>query len=208
MFFTGKLICKFQTEERYPFRCTGMIFTRADGQCFMPPVIVHQAENCTQDLHWNLPSDWLFHNMPLVYMNRGGQMKAMSLFSRTCGASKINPQVLLFDVHDSHFDDRSTHLLWSQNTPPFILKSGDSTNDYPNDNGPNLNLKKYYGIAKLKWQRQHGTMKFTPTHTSSVIVDIWHSFQQKPASVIIEAFKKTKLLSLSPPDHDNNPEHV
>ena len=77
-------------------------------------------------------------------------MKAMSLFSRTYGASKINPQVLFFDGHDSHFDDRDTHLLLSHHISPFIFNSGDSTNNQPNDNGPNLNLERYYGIAKLK----------------------------------------------------------
>ena len=77
----------------------------------MSPMIVRQAENYTQDLHWNLPSDWLVHNTPSGYMDRDGWMKAMSLFSRTCGASKMNPQVLFFDGHDSHFDDRATHIL-------------------------------------------------------------------------------------------------
>ena len=33
---------------------------------------------------------------------------------------------------------------------------------------------------------------------------MWHSFQQKSACVIIDAFKKTKLLPLSSPDHDTN----
>ena len=77
-------------------------------------------------------------------------MKAMSLFSRTCGATKINPQVLFFDGHDSHLDDRAIHLLQSHHIYPFIFKAGDSTKDQPNDNGPNLKLKIFYGIAKVK----------------------------------------------------------
>ena len=79
-------------------------------------------------------------------MDRNGWMKAMSLFSSTCGSSKMNPQVLFFDVHDSHFDDRSTHILLSHHISLFILKAGDSTNDQPNDNGPNCMLKRYYSI--------------------------------------------------------------
>ena len=31
----------------------------------------------------------------------------------------------------------------------FILKAGDSTNDHPNDNGPNLMLKRYYSISRV-----------------------------------------------------------
>ena len=151
-------------------------------------MIVHQAENYTQDLHWNLPSDWLVYNTPSVYMDRDGWMKATSLFGRTCGASKTNPQVLFFDAHNSHFDDRATHILRYYHIFPFILKAGDSTNDQPNDNGPNLKLKRYYGIAKVKYQRQHGTTKFTPAHMNSVPVERWNSFQQQSASVIVDTF--------------------
>ena len=76
-------------------------------------------------------------------MDRDGWMKAMNLFSRTFGSSQMNPQVLFFDSHDSHFDDRATHILRSHHISPIILKAGDSTNDQPNDNGPNLKLKRY-----------------------------------------------------------------
>ena len=127
----------------------------------MPPMIVNQAANYTQGLHWNLPSDWLVRNMPSGYMDRDGWMKAMSIFIGTCGASKMNPQVLLFDGHNSHSDDRATHILRSHHISPFILKAGYSTNKQPNDNGTKLKLKRYYGIAKVKCQRQHGIMKFT-----------------------------------------------
>ena len=137
-------------------------------------------------------------------MDRDGWMKAMSLFSKNSVAIKINTQVLFFGVHDSQFDDRATHILRSHHISLFILKSGDSTNDHPNDNGPNLNLKRYYGIEKLKWKRQHGTMKFTPVHMNYVFVEMWHSFRQRSASVIIDALKKTKLLPLYPPDHNTN----
>ena len=83
-------------------------------------------------------------------MDRDGWMKAIIPFSRTCGAIKINPQVLLFDGYERQLNDRYTYLLLSHHTPPFILKEGNSTNDQPNDNGPNLKLKRYYGIAKVK----------------------------------------------------------
>ena len=37
-----------------------------------------------------------------------------------------------------------------------------------------------------------------------VLVEMWHSFQQQSACVIIDALKKTKLLTLAPPDPDTN----
>ena len=103
-------------------------------------------------------------------MDRDGWMKEIILFSSTCGSVKINPQVLFFDGHYIRFDYRATHILRSHHISSFILKSGDSTNYQPNDNGPNLKLKIYYGIEKVKWKIQHGTMKFTPAHINSVLV--------------------------------------
>ena len=155
----------------------------------MSPMLFHQAENCTQDLHWSLPSDWLVQNTLSGYMDRDGWMKATILFSRTCGASKLNPQVLFFDVHKNHFDDRATHLLRSHHISPFILKAGNSTSDQPNDNGPNLKLKRYFSIEKLKFQGHHETNKFTPAHKNSVLVEMFHLFHQQSAYFIIDAFK-------------------
>ena len=48
--FTGERVWSTQTGETEPFWCTDIIFIRSDGQFFIPPVIVHYAENYTQDL--------------------------------------------------------------------------------------------------------------------------------------------------------------
>ena len=117
-------------------------------------------------------------------------MKATILFSRTCGASKINPQVLLFGVHDIHFDNRATHIFQFRHIFPLILEAGNSTNDQPNYDRLDLKLKIYCGLAKVKWRRQHGTIKFTADYMNSVLVEIWHSFKQQSDSVIIGALKK------------------
>ena len=122
-------------------------------------MIFHQAENYTQDIPWKTPSDWLVYNTPSGYIDRDFWMKAISLFSRTCWASKINPQVLFFDVHDRHFNDRDTHLLRYHHIYPFILKAGDSTNDQPNDNGAQPEAEEILRhskseMAETAWNRQ------------------------------------------------------
>ena len=114
----------------------------------MPPVIVQKAENYTQDLHRNLPSDWLVHSTPSGYMDRDGRMKEISLFSRICGARKLHTQVLFLDGHGSHFDDRVHTYSAIPSHLPIFLKAGDSNNYQTNDNGPNLKLKRYYSIVK------------------------------------------------------------
>ena len=124
--FTGRYIWKYQTGERSPFWCTDLIFTIAYVQFFVPPVIIQQAENYTQDHLQNLLSDWIVHNTTSGYMVSNGWMKAMIIFSRTCGASKLNPQILLFDFQNIHFDDRSTHLLQYHHIYPFILNADES----------------------------------------------------------------------------------
>ena len=90
-FFTGDRIWRTQTGERAPFCFTDLIFTRYGVQCFMPPVIVHQASNYTQDLHYNIPKDWVVHNTPSGYMDRDGWMKGMMNLKTFCGSKKLNP---------------------------------------------------------------------------------------------------------------------
>ena len=70
----------------------------------------------------------------------------MTQFSNICGASPVNNHILFFDGHDSHFDDRALTHMQSKNIQTSILKAGDSINDHPNDNGPNLTLKALYNI--------------------------------------------------------------
>ena len=42
-FFTGRRIRKYQKVDTPPLWFIAMIFTISDVQCFMPPVIFHQA---------------------------------------------------------------------------------------------------------------------------------------------------------------------
>ena len=70
--FTGDKMWRTQTGERAPFWCTSLIFTRADGQCFIPHVIFHQAENYTQDIRYNILKDWVNQNTSYGYIDRGG----------------------------------------------------------------------------------------------------------------------------------------
>ena len=89
-------------------------------------------------------------------------MKAMMHFKTVCGANKLNPQVLLYDGHGIHFEDRDIHILCYNHIKPFILKLSDSGNYQKNDNGPNIKVKGIYGQDRIKLQRQHGILKFNP----------------------------------------------
>ena len=52
---------KAQTGERAPFWVTLLLFTRADGQCFIPPMVIHQSSEHTYNYNLYIPSDWIVH---------------------------------------------------------------------------------------------------------------------------------------------------
>ena len=68
----------------------------------------------------------------------------MTQFSNVCGASPVKNQIIFFDGHDSHFDDRTLIHMKFRNIQPFILKAGDLINDQSNYNGTNFKLKSLY----------------------------------------------------------------
>ena len=87
---------------------------------------------------------------------------------------------------------------------PFVLKAGDSTNDHPNDNGPNYKLKSLYNVKNIKWLLKYGTKKFSPHHINSALVESWDTFKVSSGNIIRYRFAKTMLLPLSPPDLATN----
>eukprot|EP00957_Ditylum_brightwellii_P036963 2798091-Ditylum_brightwellii.AAC.1 len=47
--------------EHALFWITLLIFIHADGQCFLPPVIVHKGKYVTKEILYNIPPDWIVH---------------------------------------------------------------------------------------------------------------------------------------------------
>ena len=74
----------------------------------------------------------------------------MTKFSNICGASPVKNQILLFNGHDSHFDDRALTQMQRKNIQAFIIKAGDSINNQTNDNMPKSKLKSLYIVLKAK----------------------------------------------------------
>ena len=65
-------------------------FTRADGVCHIPPIVVHQSSEFSADLLLHLPSDWIVHATPSGYMDRDGWYKAIRQFIKLSGAHPTN----------------------------------------------------------------------------------------------------------------------
>ena len=66
-------------------------------------------------------------------MERDGWMKSIIHFKIVCGSNNINKQVLLYDGHVSHFENRAIYILLYHHIKTFTLKAGDSGNDQTND---------------------------------------------------------------------------
>ena len=126
-------------------------------------------------------------------MDRYGWIKAMTQFSNICGNSPVNNQILFFDGNDSHFDDGALRKTMCKNIQPFVLKSGDSINYQPNDNGPNAKLKSIYNVAKSTLMLKYGTTKLSPHQMNYVLVEAWDAFNISAGNIIRDRFAKTKL---------------
>ena len=124
-------------------------------------------------------------------MDRDRWLKTMTQFSNICGASPVKNQILFFDGHDSHFDDRALTHMQSKNIQPFILKAGDSISDKPNDNGPNSTIEALYNRSKAKWMVKYGTTRFQPHHMNAVLVEAWGAFKVASGNIIVDSFAKT-----------------
>ena len=119
-FFRREIMWKVKTGEHAPFWFTLLVFTRAYGQCFMPPSVVHQAKEYSQDLHHNIPFDWTVHHTPSGYMDRDGWIKAMNQLSNIYGASPVNNQILFLYGHNSHFDDHALTQMQTKKYPALL----------------------------------------------------------------------------------------
>ena len=94
----------------------------------------------------------------------------MAHFKSICCYYPLNPQVLLYDIHDSPFDDRTLNILRSHQIQSFILKAGNSVHEHLNNNGQNLKLKNFNGNERMNSISKHVTIKFTMAHMNTILV--------------------------------------
>ena len=68
----GYRVWRTHIGETAPLWYIVLIFTCSGVQYFIPQVLVHHINHYIQDLHYSIPSDWLFHYSPPVYMGSDG----------------------------------------------------------------------------------------------------------------------------------------
>ena len=129
-------------------------------------------------------------------MYSNGWHKSMAYLPFICCSSPLNPQVLLYDGHASHFCYRELNIFWSHHIQYFILKSGDYVHDHTNDNSPNFELKNVFGNTIINFLRNHRTLKFSPSHMNDVLVETWEYLKLSSATIAQEYLNKTHLIPL------------
>ena len=131
-------------------------------------------------------------------MDHDGWHKSMSHFPSVCCSLPLNPQMLFYDGHGSHFYDRVLNILHRNHIQFFILKAGDSVHDQSNYNGSKMKLGSLYGNSRMNWMRHNGTLKLTPHHMNFILVETWEALKLLSATITKTDFKKTHLPPLYP----------
>jgi hypothetical protein len=80
-------------------------------------------------------TDWLVLHTLSGHIDREGWRTVIKHFCAKCGASPTNTNLLNFDGCDAHFDCLAFEAMEASSALARVSKSGDSTNDQPNDNG-------------------------------------------------------------------------
>ena len=124
-----------------------------------------------------------------------------------CGSSPTNVQIWCFDRYNAHWDPDILDYLANNNVESFFLKSNDSKNNQPYGNGYNALVKSKYNKAKLEWDNEFVSIKYSPPHMNSVIYNTWMKTQMV-AAPINYSFKKTKLVPLTPPTNKKFVNHA
>ena len=91
-----------------------------------------------------------------------------------------------------------TYCSGAKISNPLFLKSGDSTNNYTNDNGINSKLKFLYNMAKSARMLKYGTKTFSLHHMNYVFVEAWDAFKMSAGNIIRDSFVKANLPHLIP----------
>ena len=165
----------------------------------MSPIILHQANQYSQDLRYNVPLEWIVHHTTYGYMDRYGWLTAVTQLINVCNASPVNNQILSFDGHSSHFNNGALRQMMRKNIQPFVLKYGDSITNQLNDNGPNAKLKSLYNVANSAWMMKYGTRKFSLHRVNSILVEAWDAFKMSAGNIIRYRFEKKSYPPLIPP---------
>ena len=98
------------------------------------------------------------------------------------------------DGHDSHFDSEALDLLASKHIYVFFVKSNNSGEGQPNDNGPNSALKALYDLHYDDLLHQYDGALYDGAFFNTVFAPAWRGgWKMKASGAIFRGFEKCGL---------------
>jgi len=169
-----------------------MFFTGADGHAY-EPIIIHQGPDgevsqssllCGDEMRDGiflkyLPTSWMVRQSVSGYMTKLiWQDTAVHLINTL---PRRRPYVLYIDGYGAHWDALALQTLLDSGIYPTFLRSQNSENDQPNDNGPNARLKGIYAgevATFMAADPSRRVQRFQPAHFN-------HCFKEGVGSILV-----------------------
>ena len=207
------------TGEHAPFWATVFSVTKADGT-LLPPVVIHEGdddlvseancmcgdiqlpnpaagETCAQAPK-PLPRNWLIRQSKSGYMTQSLWNSVADHIISYCPPA-AGPYLLFIDGHHSHWNVEALRKLKTARIYVCFLRSNNSENDQPNDNGFNALQKAVYNKKLQLWRAaasQRALTGFRPWHFNEVYHEAWKEIVGTSGKVIQKAFRICGLFPL------------
>ena len=200
--------------EHALFWTSAVIFSCADGSLSIPPFVVHQGcedsvclmstaigedVDAAGNLANQLPSTWGVAQSPSGYVVAGIWRRACAHLINSLPARR--PYFLYMDGYAAHFDEFALNLLRNAHVYIIFLRSQNSENDQPNDNGLNAILKRCYDVCYATWKGEtsaHAVMTFRPCFFNLILLRAWEKVSDgSNKQAVIRAWAKCGLSPLN-----------
>ena len=179
------------TSEHAPFWVTAVITTSPKKA--YAPFLIHQGQedrinemsvSCGDELSEdgtlkNKMPTWVgIAQTPSGYAVEGAHAKVAEHLCAQLPRN-IKGHLLLMDAWEGHFSARAMEIFKENHVYIVFLRSQNSENDQPNDNGPNASLKSCFSREHAKWSGEvisRATMPLKPCHFNEVFLRAWNKF--------------------------------
>jgi hypothetical protein len=115
-------------------------------------------------------------------------------FQRQCGP--LRPQFVFLDGYDAHFSTVLTDMR-KDNIWAFFLRSNNSINDQPNDNGTNAMYERQYSVAMENVRLERPGIPLTPADVNGCLMKAWSHIKTYGGPTIVKSFGVTGICPLN-----------
>lgn len=179
------------TSEHAPFWVTAVITTTPKKA--YAPFIIHQGQEdrlnemnfaCGDEVREegtlkNTMPTWIgIAQTPSGYAVEGAHAKVAEHLCAQLPRN-IKGHLLLMDAWEGHFSAQAMQIFKENHVYIVFLRSQNSENDQPNDNGPNAALKACFNTEHAKWSGElvdRATMPLKPCHFNEIFLRAWNRF--------------------------------